>query len=118
MRLTITQQITIKGGQVAEAAITEAYVARFNKELENLKAKKVKVKLVKTRAERGKAYHGLQLDGVVDENAKIEQVLSEGEQIGSASCRGRVCKEVSVSGVAGYTKKQTISVTVRSNKNK
>src|SRR3546814_10949939 len=50
MRLTSTQQITIKGGQVAEAAITEAYVARFNKELENLKAKKVKVKLVKTRS--------------------------------------------------------------------
>ena len=80
VRLTNTQQITIKGGQVAEAAITEAYVARFNKELENLKAKKVKVKLVKTRAERGKAYHGLQLDGVVDGNAKLEQVLSEGER--------------------------------------
>src|SRR3546814_19898861 len=63
-----------------EAAITEAYVAPFNKELEILKAKKVKVKLVKTRAERGKAYHGLQLDGVVDENAKLEQVLSEGER--------------------------------------
>ena len=80
VRLTNTQQITIKGGQVAEAAITDAYVARFNKELENLKAKKVKVKLVKTRAERGKAYHGLQLDGVVDGNAKLEQVLSEGER--------------------------------------
>src|SRR3546814_7028869 len=51
MRLTSTQQITIKGGQVAEAAITEAYVARFNKELENLKAKKVKVKLVKRSEE-------------------------------------------------------------------
>lgn len=80
VRLTNTQQITIKGGQVAEAAVTDAYVARFNKELESLKAKKVKVKLVKTRAERGKAYHGLQLDGVVDGNAKLEQVLSEGER--------------------------------------
>lgn len=80
VRLTNTQQITVKGGQVAEAAITDAYVSRFNKELENLKAKKVKVKLVKTRAERGKAYHGLQLDGVVDGNAKLEHVLSEGER--------------------------------------
>ena len=80
IRLTNTQQITKKGGQVAEAAITDAYVSRFNKELENLKAKKVKVKLVKTMAEKGKAYHGLQLDGVVDENAKLEQVLSEGER--------------------------------------
>lgn len=80
IRLTNTQQITVKGGQVAEAAITDAYVARFNKELETLKANKVKVKLVRTRAERGKAYHGLQLDGVVDENAKLEQVLSEGER--------------------------------------
>lgn len=80
VRLTNTQQITIKGGQVAEAAITDAYVARFNKELENLKAKKVKVKLARTRAERGKAYHGLQLKGAVDGNAKLEQVLSEGER--------------------------------------
>ncbi len=80
IKLTNTQQITIKGGQVAEAAITDAYVARFNKELENLKAQKVKVKLVKTKAEKGKAYHGLQLDGAVDENAKLEQVLSEGER--------------------------------------
>src|SRR3546814_5748773 len=31
MRLTSTQQITIKGGQVAEAAITEAYVARLDR---------------------------------------------------------------------------------------
>lgn len=80
IRLTNTQQITIKGGQVAEAAITDAYVARFNKELENLRAKKVKVRLVKTKAERGKVYHGLQLDGTVDGNAKLEQVLSEGER--------------------------------------
>lgn len=80
VRLTNTQQITIKGGQVAEAAITDAYVLRFNKELENLNAKKIKVKLVKTKAERGKAYHGLQLDGAVDGNAKLEQVLSEGER--------------------------------------
>src|SRR3546814_7912972 len=40
----------------------------------------MKVKLVHTRAVRGKAYHVLQLDGVVDENAKLEQVLSEGER--------------------------------------
>jgi energy-coupling factor transporter ATP-binding protein EcfA2 len=80
VRLTNTQQITIKGGQVAEAAITDAYVARFNKELGNLRAKKVRVKLARTRAERGKAYHGLQLEGAVDGSAKLEQVLSEGER--------------------------------------
>lgn len=80
VRHTNTQQITIKGGQVAEAAITDAYVARFNNELENLKAKKFKVKLAKTKAEKGKAYHGIQLEGVVDGSAKLEQVLSEGER--------------------------------------
>lgn len=79
-RLTNTQQITLKGGQVAEAAITDAYVDRFNKELENLKAKNVKVKLARTRAEKGKAYHGLQLKGAVNGNAKLEEVLSEGER--------------------------------------
>lgn len=80
IRLTNTQQITIKGGQVAEAAITDAYVARFNKELKNLKASKVKVKLVKTKAERGKAYHGLELDGVAHKGVKLEEILSEGER--------------------------------------
>lgn len=80
LRLTNSQQITIKGGQVAASVITDAYVVRFNNELVNLRANKVKVKLVKTKAERGRVYHGLQLDSAVDGNAKLEQVLSEGER--------------------------------------
>lgn len=80
LKLTNTQQITLKGGQVAETAITEAYVARFNKELEALKARRIKVKLVKTKAALGKAYHGLQLEGSVDGGAKLDEILSEGER--------------------------------------
>lgn len=80
IKLTNSQTITVKGGQVAETAITDAYVARFNKELKALGAKKIRVKLIKTKAEKGKAYHGLQLEGVTNANTKLEQVLSEGER--------------------------------------
>ena len=68
------------GDKVAEAAITDAYVARFNNELGSLKAKNIKVKLVKTEAKKGKVYHGLQLLDAVDQNVKLDQVLSEGER--------------------------------------
>lgn len=80
IKLTNTQQITTKGGQVAEAAITEAYVVRFNSELAALKANKVKVELVKSQAAKGKTYHRLQLISAADSTVKIEDVLSEGER--------------------------------------
>ncbi|AHX12005.1 restriction endonuclease [Dyella jiangningensis] len=79
-RLLSTGPITAKGSDVAEKAITDAYVARFNSELGALKAKRIKVKLVKLRAERGKALHGLQLEGSADGSAKPDQILSEGER--------------------------------------
>lgn len=79
-KLLHTGPITTKGSDVAEKAITDAYVARFNNELEALKAKGIKVKLVKTKAEKGKTFHGLQLEGAVDGSAKPDQILSEGER--------------------------------------
>ncbi len=77
LRLTNTSSITTKGGQVAEAAITEAYISRFNDELEKLSATKIKVKLIKTRADKGRTLHAIQLEGTT---AKPEEILSEGER--------------------------------------
>lgn len=80
IKSTSTQQITVKGGLVAEAAITVAYVERFNKELKALRADRIKVKLVKTKSVKGKAFHALQLEGVLYGNTKLDEVLSEGER--------------------------------------
>jgi len=77
LRLTNTSSITTKAGQVAEAAITEAYISRFNDELKKLGATKIKVKLIKTRADKGRTFHAIQLEGAT---AKPEEILSEGER--------------------------------------
>lgn len=77
IRLTNTSAITTKGGQVAEAAITEAYIYRFNNELKKLGATKIKVKLVKTKADKGRTYHSIRMEGAT---VKPEEILSEGER--------------------------------------
>lgn len=77
LNLTKTTAITSKGGQIAEAAITEAYITRFNAELKKLGATKIKVKLAKTKADKGRTYHSIQMEGAT---AKPEEILSEGER--------------------------------------
>lgn len=77
LRLTNTAPITIKGSQVAEAAISDAYIGRFNSELKKLGATRIQVKLVKTKAAHGKTFHGIQLDNAT---AKPDDILSEGER--------------------------------------
>ncbi|MFT4257640.1 MAG: AAA family ATPase [Pseudoxanthomonas sp.] len=77
LKSTNTGPITTKGGQVAEAAITEAYISRFNNELKKLGATKIKVKLIKTRADKGRTFHAIQLEGAA---VKPEEILSEGER--------------------------------------
>jgi energy-coupling factor transporter ATP-binding protein EcfA2 len=54
------RRVSLKASEVTEKVITEAYVNRFNAELERLGAKRVRVAIVKTRIERGKAMHRLQ----------------------------------------------------------
>ncbi len=80
IKLTNTNSITAKGGQIAEAAITEAYIGRFNNELKKLGATKIKVELAKTRANKGRTYHAIKLMGLEDTVAKPEEILSEGER--------------------------------------
>jgi len=57
--------------------ITDAFVKRFNQELNALDACSIKVELVKTRVLRGRVLHKLQLRGASHNN--LVDVLSEGE---------------------------------------
>jgi len=77
--LANSKGVSLKSAEVAEKAITHAYVGRFNRELLALGATRVKVELVKTKAEKGKVLHRLQLKGVKGKQT-LEKVLSEGER--------------------------------------
>lgn len=76
--LTTTTGISRKKGEIAQEVITDAFVKRFNKEIENLGAKKIRIELVKTRVDIGRVLHRLQLCGAA-EQCSLDEVLSEGE---------------------------------------
>jgi energy-coupling factor transporter ATP-binding protein EcfA2 len=77
--LANSRRVSMKASEVTEKVITEAYVNRFNAELEALGAKRVRVSIVKTRIERGKAMHQLKLTGAKSGDDPAG-VLSEGER--------------------------------------
>lgn len=74
-----SRKVSIKAGELSAKVITQEYVARFNRELQALGAKRLKVELVKTRAERGKTLHKLQLIGA-KQALGVDLILSEGER--------------------------------------
>lgn len=81
-KLLGTSKFTRKAGEISKQVITDAYVKRFNDELDNLGAKKINVQLSKTRVSKGKVMHKLHLMGV-NQNfslSKSHDILSEGEQ--------------------------------------
>jgi energy-coupling factor transporter ATP-binding protein EcfA2 len=77
--LANSRAVSQKSGDVAEKVITQAYVDRFNRELQALGATRIKVELVKTKAEKGKVLHRLQLRGVKGKQT-LDKILSEGER--------------------------------------
>ena len=77
--LANSRPVSQKSGEVAEKVITQAYVGRFNRELQALGATRIKVELVKTKAEKGKVLHRLQLEGVTGKQT-LDKVLSDGER--------------------------------------
>jgi energy-coupling factor transporter ATP-binding protein EcfA2 len=77
--LANSRPVSQKSGEVAEKVITQAYVGRFNRELQALGATRIKVELVKTKAEKGKVLHRLQLKGVTGKQT-LDKVLSDGER--------------------------------------
>lgn len=75
-----SHRISVKAGDIAEQVITEAFVARFNRELKALGASRIRVELFKTRTEKGKALHKLRLKGAQTGQDLPESVLSDGER--------------------------------------
>lgn len=71
--------VSLKSAEVAVTVITQAYVGRFNRELQALGATRIRVELVKTKAEKGKVLHRLQLKGAKGRQP-LDNVLSEGER--------------------------------------
>ncbi len=78
--LTNPRNISTKAASVSEIAITEAYIQRFNAELQLLGANHLKVELIKSRTSRGEVFHKIQLKGATNQNLLPESVLSEGER--------------------------------------
>jgi hypothetical protein len=77
-KLTNTQVLSAKKSSLTEKLITTAYIERFQKELDELGARRIKVKLVKTRAERGHVFHEIQLEDPT-KSVRASEILSEGE---------------------------------------
>jgi hypothetical protein len=85
---TGTAGISRKAGKLSESLITEAYVSRFNQELNKLGATKIKVELVKSGTRQGVVLHELKLKNTINPSVKISDILSEGEHriIALAAC--------------------------------
>ena len=79
-KLANSRNVSLKAGDIAEQVITQAYVDRFNRELQMLGASRIKVELIKTRTEKGRALHRLRLRGMKNGEFQPESVLSEGER--------------------------------------
>jgi len=75
-KTTNSRALSTKKGELAETLITDAFVQRFNDELEVLGASRLKVRLIKSKVSKGKVLHTLQLEGVAH---NLNEVLSEGE---------------------------------------
>lgn len=82
LKLVDTRRISNKAGELSEKLVTDAFVDRFNRELNLLGAKNIKVELVKSRVLQGKVKHRIQLHGLsIDyKKTKTPEVLSEGER--------------------------------------
>lgn len=73
-----TAGLSRKAGELSETLITEAYISRFNNELQKLGASRIRVELVKSRVQQGLVKHKIQLVG--QGNKSITDILSDGEQ--------------------------------------
>jgi len=72
--------VSRKSGELSQELITDAFVSRFNEELNSLGAGHLQVKLEKTRTSKGRPWHGIRFEGAVNPKQKVEGVLSDGEQ--------------------------------------
>lgn len=77
-----TTSVSREAGRVSEILVTDAFVSRFNNELNLLGASKINVELIKTKTKLGRVHHKIQLHGLNPQHnrSKAMSVLSEGEQ--------------------------------------
>lgn len=73
-----TRGLSTKKDELAETAISEAFIKRFNSEIKELAAHRVPVKLEKTRTNKGRVWHQIKIDGA-DPDVAAADVLSDGE---------------------------------------
>ncbi|MFJ5498723.1 AAA family ATPase [Pectobacterium sp. CHL-2024] len=73
-----SRPVSLKSAEITQEVVTEAYVARFNRELRSLGALRIQVELVKTRTQNARVLHQLRLKGA--QKDKPQNVLSEGER--------------------------------------
>jgi len=76
---TSTRAITTEAGKVSEQLITDAYVARFNSELQKLGASGITVELIQARNVKGKGKYRIQLKNLIT-SANPMNILSDGEK--------------------------------------
>lgn len=79
-RLANSKGISNKASEIAERAITAAFVSRFNAELKKLGASQLRVELAKTSTTKGKVLHQIRLKGAGAGQNLPEAVLSDGER--------------------------------------
>jgi hypothetical protein len=77
-RLTNPKALSDKKSALADIMISPAFIKRFKSELEVLGASRIKVKLNKTRAEYGRVYHKIHLNGC-KRIVPTADILSPGE---------------------------------------
>ncbi len=78
-KMTNTRGISTKASELSESIITQAYIDRFNKELQILNASYIQVELKKTNASQGKVKHQIKLKNTQTDKP-IVKILSDGEQ--------------------------------------
>lgn len=90
-----SRSISMKAAEITQTVVTEAYVARFNKELSALGASRIQVELVKTRTRNAKVLHQLRLKGAQTGRDLPDSILSEGERriISLAAFLADVCEK-------------------------
>lgn len=93
-----SRAISLKAADVTQKVVTDAYIARFNQELQALGANRVQVELVKTRTRSAKVLHQIRLKGARNERETVGGVLSEGERriISLAAFLADVCDKPGV----------------------
>lgn len=80
MNNTKTNGISQKAGVITQKVITNAYIARFNRELKNLGANGIQVELLTTNVIKGNTQYAIALKGVSHNKHAPKNILSDGEQ--------------------------------------